>query len=739
MATVRYLRSKLRQPQIHEASLARPRLVDHLRASSAPLWLISAPAGYGKSTLAVQALDGLGGRHGWVSLDRSDNDPVRFWAHVAAALIEQGDVLDEQLDRLNPDRLDETVDELIAAVESRSDRVVLVLDDLHEITNRAITDALAGVLAHPPPNLTVVAVTRVDPTLPIGRLRSRGQLAEVRGRDLAFTTDEVAGLLGRGFAAEIVDEIAAKTDGWPAALRMLAVSASSETLDRSVHDLLTAAGSAPNVADFLAAEALGVQGPETERFLVETSIVDELEPGLCDALTGRAGSLATLRALARNQVFTELIDPADNTFRYHPLFRDFLRSRALELAPERLTALYETAAAWYADRDRPSEAVANAVAAGDDDLASAVILEHYFPYSQMGLLATVLDWLETFGLDRCREHSALRHAVAWAHLNARRYDAVDEWIDPPHVDVADEPDTIDRLAVEADAIRSHRARHLGHLADALRYSAPGVRRRADLDQPADSALLGAAALARVLAGLDPTEAATETIRIGVLHDIDSSVVTGYSCLAYVASLDPSRIDDAEALADQALDFVTGPVLERFHQPALALVAKSKVAQARGLIGDAEALLTRAETIAERGEEPLQLALVLCERARIEHRNGHLDSARACLRRAGVAVGEHGGDHLRGLIRQARNATRFAPATDGKLPGAVELSDRELAVLRLLPHRLPRRELAAQLHISENTIKTHLTSIRHKLGLTGRADIVARAEELGLLPGAFDGR
>lgn len=209
---------------------------------------------------------------------------------------------------------------------------------------------------------------------------------------------------------------------------------------------------------------------------------------------------------------------------------------------------------------------------------------------------------------------------------------------------------------------------------------------------------------------------------------------GYSYLALYASRDPERMDEAESLADQALSYVTDARLERFHQPAAAMLVKSRGALSRGLLADAEELAERAQNIAEAAPEPLLAALVGLQCARVAHRRGATDQVRAFLRQAESAVGAESGHWINDEIRRANNETRFAAVdSDIALLGAVQLTDKEREVLALLPYRLPRRDAAAQLYMSENTLKTHLTSIRHKLALERKDDIVERALALGLIP------
>lgn len=680
VAPQRFLRSKIAPPRLHADAVERPRLIDQLRSTDSPLWLLSAPAGYGKTTAVLQALDDIDGDVAWLSIDRVDNDPVRFWTHVAAALLDGSDGFVDLLDRLasQPDHIDAIVDELVVAVEARDHRVILVLDDMHEVHRPEIFESLSRIVDHPPANLTLVVITRADPALPVGRLRAQGRLHELRLADLAFTSDEAAAVFGDPIDADSFHSIVERTEGWPTALRLLAVSAG--TVD-SAEQLLQAADDArPDLADFLAGEALGVQPAEVQQFLIETSVLDDLCPEVCDAITGRPGSLATLRALTAKQVFTQLVDPATNTFRYHRLFRDFLRGRALELEPPRLKELHCAAARWFAERIDPTSTIQHAVAAEDRALARATIEEYYLPYSQAGLLPTVNDWLIAYGEDRCRADPELSIVAAWAALNARRYDEVEGWIEP----WTDQGDPVQLAQVHA--IRSHRARHFADVETALTEAGLGADQVRLWDDPTGgSFVLAALGTARVLGGLDDDGVLSTAINQGRVHDNDSAIFAGYAFLALAASEDEEHLDEAEGLADQALAFVTSPVLERFHQPAAPLFVKSRGALARGYVGDATELADRAEEIARWGAEPLLLALVHCQQARIAHVRGARQEVRARLRDAEALLGERSGAYLADVVRVTRNETRFAPLDDRHLPpGAAELTERELAVVHLLP-------------------------------------------------------
>ena len=720
----RYLRTKVVAPSLHADSVFRHRLVDRLAGSSAQVWLLSAPAGYGKTTLVTQALDATSDEVAWLSIDRADNDAVRFWTHLAATVLGDGAELDELIERLDADHLDATADEIVAVTERRTRPLIIVLDDLHEISDEETISMLGRIVTHLPSNLRVVITSRVDPALPIGRLRAHGALAEIRSQDLAFTVDEAGAVFG-GLDLDTVEGIVSRTEGWATALRLLAVSIGGSVSAEQALDSLGTHRS--DIGEFLSAEALGSLRPELQQFLIATSIVDELTPELADRLTERPGSLATLRELARSQVFTDLVDPATDAYRYHRLFREFLRQRALELDPAVLADLHQRAADWYALRDQPTATIEHAMAAGDDDLALRTIKQNFGTYGQAGRMPTTHGWLEAYGLERCFADPSLRLNAAWVTLNVRRYDNVERWLE-----LADNETATPSYLAQAHAIRSHLARHLGRFDQALDEAEHAVATvpAASPDGLDWSFVYGALITAQFIAGTPDHNIAEASVTLGQPAGNHASVVAGYSGLAAAAALADAGLDDADAYADQALAFVTSPTLERFHQPVIALLVKSHVALTRGRVGDAEALAVSAERIAIAGVEPLLAVMARCQAARVAHAQGHANEARQWLRDADALLGDNDAPPLAELIRETRNDTRFARSSSA-LP--VELSERELAVLHLLPHGLTRKELGAQLFVSENTVKTHLTSLRHKLGVSGRSDeIVARAIEIGLL-------
>ncbi|MGH1505913.1 MAG: LuxR C-terminal-related transcriptional regulator [Acidimicrobiales bacterium] len=728
MRPVGPLVSKITRPRPPGGLVARSRLVDRLGSSDAPVWWLAAPAGAGKTTLLLQALAKSPTDVAWLTVDPADDDPVRFWGHVAAAL--DPDTAEPLLDLLDPADLQPAIDAVLLAIEQRDRPLRLVLDDLHELSDPSTLEALGRLLLRPPPNLTVVVVTRTALRLPLARLRAAGAVVETTEDDLAFDVAEVAALFDGTLSATTVESLLERTGGWATALGLLAVSAGPA---RTTDDLLASlVGERTAIADYLAGEVLRALPSAVHDFLVQTSIVGaDLAPALCDALTGRDDSLAVLRELTRTLRFTQQLDTASDdpgaaTFRYHPVLRGVLLAEFATLPSDEQRRLHRAATAWFRAEGLPSGAVRHAMAAGDDAAALELIVEHAGPYARRGRLATVLDWLSRYGLDRCRTNPDLQPMAAWALLNARRYDELDAWL-------TIDDTTPDDVAAHLVTVATHLARHRGDLAESVRLGGRAVEIATPVVR---SGAVDALSVALLLAGDGDDDLACQAIDLGRATLTEQSVISGLMVRAFLATepgpAEPD-LDAAAALAREALGRVDGAAAERFHQPHLAWLALGRVALAEGRVGDAAAAADRAIAIAAAGREPLIGVVAAGDAAIAAHAAGDQAAAAEHLRRADELLASLPtvAEPLEARVRAARAATRFARAVEGAAP--VALSEREGAVLALLPHRLPRRELAAQLFVSENTVKTQLTSIRHKLGVPPGGDIVDHARELGLLP------
>ena len=343
----------------------------------------------------------------WLSLDAADNDPVRFWRHTVAALDRARPGIAERVGPLlgppAPPSLEGLVTALIneLAAQPGQDEVVLVLDDYHLIDAQPVHVSLGFLLEHLPPGLHLVLASRSDPPLPLARLRAGGQLAELRAADLRFTAAEAAALFresaGADLPAAAVAALAARTEGWVAGLQLAALSLRGQADPAGF--VAAFSGSHRYVLDYLAEEVLDRQQEELRTFLLETSLLERLSGGLCDAITGRTDSQAMLEQVEQAGLFLVPLDEVRGWWRYHHLFADLLRARLQQQRPGRVAGLHHNAAAWYEEHGLADDAVRHALAAGDAAWAARLIERHFDETFWPGERATVQRWLTALPAD----------------------------------------------------------------------------------------------------------------------------------------------------------------------------------------------------------------------------------------------------------------------------------------------------------------------------------------------------
>lgn len=729
------LAAKLTVPRVPAGAVRRERLADALaRCLERPLTVVVAPAGAGKTTFLAMEGPALPAAVAWATLDPSDADPVRCWSYVVEALeragVIQGGPLRRELVSGPVDAVDRALSYLLARIEASGLETVLVLDDLQAVGRGVVIDQLAELVRLAPPNLHVVVASRTDPPFPISRLRARDQLVEIRAADLSFTPEEAAALLADTVGVEVdavdVAHLVERTEGWATGLYLAGLSLRSR--DDRASFLAEMSGAERHLVDYLTEEVLDAQPPHLRRFLLHTSVLDELTGPACDAVLDTSGSVAVLRELEDLSLFVVPLDGERTAWRYHQLLADVLRSHLADDA-DLAAELHRRAGDYHAARGAASPAIHHAVAAGDTDVARERILESWLRYTNAGRQATVWSWVDALPDDEVRRSAELCAMSGWARLNLADYDAVERWVLEAEREQAGGP------FIDAATIRSHRERHLGRTGAARRWGQVAVERAGELTTPSAIAGRAAHAVAAYWAG---DRDAGELLRV-VEHeagslDEPSSVVMAGAYLAVVAA-DAGDQDEALRAAGQALARCDSEEQERHHLPAMAHLALAIVAVDDWRLREAGIHLADALRLATIAREPHQRVRIDLMAARLAHRMGDVDEARARLRAALRRIGTlHGSGLVGDLVREASNELRFAPrpAEDALPPGARDLTSRELEVLRLLPSGLNRTEMAEELCVSVNTVKTHLTAIGRKLSASGRTQIVERARELDLL-------
>jgi LuxR family transcriptional regulator, maltose regulon positive regulatory protein len=420
------IQTKLCVPKLRSRSIGRNRLVE--RAMAEPgvvLTLVSAPAGYGKTTLMVElshALGQSGTAITWYALDSSDNDPNLFISYLVEGLGEalQIDAVLAPLAKLlrayTGFDMEKILPTIINAVVSKEQKCLLVLDDYHFITSPAIHSALTFLLDHLPENMHVIIGSRSDPPLPLARLRARVKLAEIRTADLRFTPDEAAQFLNEtmslGLPSAAIAEIEKTTEGWIAGLQLAALSMTGRT--DSIDFISRFGGTNRYLVEYLLQEVVERQPAELRRFLLSTSVLERLCGPLCDAvLGGQPGSDAILHQLERANLFMIPLDDEAFWYRYHHLFRDFLRARLIQSEPDRVPVLHRAASEWYAVQNLLPEAVSHALETGDWDYAAEVVELHGMTIFNRSEISILHKWCESFPEETFRTHPLLCILQAW--------------------------------------------------------------------------------------------------------------------------------------------------------------------------------------------------------------------------------------------------------------------------------------------------------------------------------------
>ncbi|MGA7147634.1 MAG: helix-turn-helix transcriptional regulator, partial [Microbacterium sp.] len=410
------LATKLHPPRRRRTLVARPRLRDLATRNEHPaLTLVSAPAGFGKTTLVA---DWFAGERttAWLSLDARDDNLEQFWTYVLAALATATHDLSEDttvLLQAHHAPLETVIATLINDLETASQDIVLVLDDYHVITAPEIHDSVAFLLEHLPPQLSLVIVTRADPPLPLASLRADGALLEVRAADLRFTADEAAeylnGAMDLALTAADVDVLEARTEGWIAALQLAALSMQGRSDPASF--ISEFAGDDRFILDYLADEVLERQTARIRDFLLDTSILSRLTGPLCAAVTSQDDAKAILDELDRSNLFLVPLDDRRTWYRYHHLFGDVVRARLLDEQPDRVAELHRRASDWYAGNGEAHEAIDHALA-GDDAERAAELIELVAPAMQRARHESQLRaWLEALPADIYLDRPVLAMAL----------------------------------------------------------------------------------------------------------------------------------------------------------------------------------------------------------------------------------------------------------------------------------------------------------------------------------------
>jgi LuxR family maltose regulon positive regulatory protein len=719
-----FLEAKLHRPSAHEDSVDRGRLYDRLdHAVACPLVLVAAPAGFGKTTLIAQWLvtRRLPRATAWVSLDAGDNDPVRLWTHVATAVERAGCRLEfgaaTFVARNSGHITAGLLPKLLNAMAAMPDDLVILLDDFHLVREPTCHDQVEFLIAHLPPQAHVVIASRSDPGLRLGRLRASGQLGEVRAVDLAFNADEATALLalqGVQLSDDSLAQLMDRTEGWPAGLYLAALSlAGRADPDEFVREF---SGNTRFIGDYLTEEVLGRHTDRLRGFIITMSILDRLSAPLCDFVAETTASAAILRELERSNMFLIPLDEHRRWYRFHSLFATAARSELELEQPNRIAALHARAGAWFREHGHVDDAVRHLLASGKPGDAALLVQASWLAYVDAGRTATVLGWLDALGPPSISSDPAACVTAAW--LAALTGDEVG-------------------LAGYLEALEEFR--DYGPLPDGTRSvesaiamiqglfgfggpieMASGAQRAVELETDGHSPYYALANLTLA------HSAAPALVRV-----LSSSIHS----LAEAESGHPAR---ARELAGFAMEIVDRRGLHASPQASLAFTALGQAQAADGQLTNAMATVEHGLQVRRRNPalSPWPTMHHLLVAARVARDAGELPRARDLLDEAKDLMDRYS-DGMGPMRRRLATVQDMLPSPstppagvrrDAAAGAGEPLTGREIDVLRLLQGSLNLGEIAGQLYVSHNTVKTHTRALYRKLGARSRTEAVRIARE-----------
>jgi LuxR family transcriptional regulator, maltose regulon positive regulatory protein len=733
-SSLELVESKLHPPPARPGIVPRTLLVDRLLASAGvPVVCVVAPAGYGKTTLLAQLAEREPRPVAWVAVDQRDNDPAVLLTYLTVAL-DRVEPIDPRIVRglAGPGAsIVGAVPRLAAAMGAITQPVALVLDHLELLENRECLDVVAELAAQLPAGSQLLVASRARPPLPVALLRVQGRVVELGVEELAMDHQEARALLegaGVGLDEAAVDELVARTEGWPVGLYLAALAHTAG--GSRGHAWAGFTGDDRFMADYLWSELLARLPPQLVAFLTRTAVLERMSGPLCDAVLDTTGSSDVLESLEESNLLLVPLDRQRRWYRYHYLFHELLLAELDRREPELIPQLHARAAEWCEANGLPESAIDHAQAAGDADRVARLVWQLALPAYGAGRVDTTRRWFGWFEdqglLGRYRSVAVLG---AWLHALVGQPAAAERWAD------AAEQGPVTGTLPDGSTVQSYLA-----LLGALLCRNGVDRMRADTQAALSELGPGSQwrPTAQLLEGIGYLLAG-ETDRADVILAHAAEVATDVRALpaAAIALAERSLVamhdqdwKQAATLAEQAQAVVRAGELDGYVASALVHAVAARVAVHQGEVRQAQQLLA----LATRLRPLLTYALpYLAVQTLLE------------LGRADLALGDAAGARV--MLRQARDILRRRPDL-GILPGQAEelwskldtsrvtggvssLTTAELRLLPLLPTYLTFAEIGQRLYLSQHTVKTHATSIYRKLGVSSRGQAIQRLQELGL--------
>ena len=738
------VRTKLRVPSPRPEQVIRPRLFEMLEAGlERKVTLVSAPAGYGKMILLSQWLTSneTNGAFAWVSLDEQDNDPIRLWRHIVESL-GRGVPLEgfgaaalAALNVAGAGVVDTVLPRLVNELGEVPQKVKLVLDDYQFATEDGCRESMEFFVEHLPENFHLVLATRSDPPLRLGRLRARGELAEIRTEELAFTEREAAFLLnGRLHLAVVGADLRVlldRTEGWPAGIYLAALSMEGK---ENVHDFIRSfGGSNRYILDLLGEEVLaGLPAAERE-FMLKTSVLAEMAGPLCDEVVGGESSGALLDELARSNLFVVALDENGGWYRYHHLFSDLLHYELKSSRPDLLPVLHGRAGAWFEEKGMFEDAIRHAMAASEYQRAGMLIARHWFRYAVTGQLSSLERWLEALPEYLRGRDAPLVLVRAWICAIYGRREESEHFLR-----LAESLPYEGRLPDGSTAVESETAiiRALfgyGGVKSMVAAAARSAELESEQDPPWRLALVKMAlGQSAYLSGDISTARKSLDDAIAMISADQPLWRIGALYLLSVVAVDEGRLDEAESRAREARSLVERFIPHESRETSAVSIALGRVFGELGRLDEAQAELESGLAVRRsRDVNPWPTLLGLLALARVRAARGDRPGARALLEEARDIVEAYPDAGIfPDLLERQEHELSKSRRVESALTEV--LTERELDVLRLFDGGDSYRQIGQALYVSVNTVKTHARSIFRKLEVSSRAEALERARQRALI-------
>jgi LuxR family maltose regulon positive regulatory protein len=729
------LEAKLSVPQPRAGSVSRAEIIDATRASDCRVVGVTAPAGYGKTTLLAQWARVEERRVGWVSLDRYDDDPAVLLSLLASAYVRVSpgnDDLVADIGGLGVDALGRAAPRLAAAFRSSPEPFVLMVDDLQELHASACHDALGVAISGIPEGSQLVAASRFEqPHLP--RLRASGDAVELDTGDLVLDVagaEQVFAEAHVGVSHEVAAAVTERTEGWPVGLYLAAVIARH---DRD--QVLTVHGDDRYVADYLYRESLMVLPKKTQRFLRRTAVLDQLCAPLCDAILGLSDAQERLRAVEASNSFLVPLDRRREWFRYHALYREFLLGELRRVEPESIMKLHLRAADWYEANGSPALAIEHLLNTTEQDRCVQLVADLVLPTYNAGQMSTVQRWLSALGDAAVEGYPPLAVLAGWVTVLTGQTAAAERWAAMLDATSFNQVPT-DGTASFDSARAMLRAVMCASGPEQMMVDASTAMAQEPPWSPWRDTALVLSAHAHLL-GADLDEAGVlfaEAATLGATLDNTDTVVDGEAELALLA-MDRGRWVEAAERTEHALAVIDEYRLHDYAVSVLAFAVAARLAVHRGDLEGADRELTRAMRARPSCTFVLPFFAV---RARLQltkaySTRGDQATARHLLREIDEILLHR--PALGALVDQV-SEVRQTVGRNAQIgaTGAAPLTGAELRLLPYLQTHLTIGEIGDRLFVSRNTVSSEVASIYRKLGVSSRRDAVEKATGVGLLGG-----